>query len=175
MAKSDIILNDDHVVVKGELKVDNISSETINKPVTLNSPLNTKVVTVNQVSNKKAITINQNGIDMFDSNGSSVVAQFTRAGSLYVGGSGKVRATDLFLSGKANVEKIDSSQISLGGSGNGENRQNGKITMLNASGQVVLTIDAATTAKIIVPGFGDLIDELKKLKAKVALLERRRT
>jgi hypothetical protein len=47
--------------------------------------------------------------------------------------------------------------------------------MLNASGQVVLTIDAATTAKIIVPGFGDLIDELKKLKAKVALLERRRS
>ena len=41
MAKSDIILDDHHVTVKGELKVDNISSKTVNKPVSINSPLST--------------------------------------------------------------------------------------------------------------------------------------
>jgi hypothetical protein len=174
MAKSDIILNDDHVKVKGELKVDNISSDTLNKPVSINSPLSTKLLTVNQASNRKAIAINQDGINMFDSNGSSVVANFTRAGDLFVGGRGRIIAKDLRLSGKANIEKIESSQISLGGAGNGENSQNGKITMLNAQGQVVITIDAASTAKINVPGIGDLIDVVKKLQERVTLLERSR-
>tara|TARA_R110000744_G_scaffold374709_1_gene487678 strand:- start:3849 stop:4310 length:462 start_codon:yes stop_codon:yes gene_type:complete len=150
MAKSDIILNDDHVLVKGELKVDSIS-----------------MVRINQSPDKKAITVNQNGIDMFGTNGSSIVAHFKREGSLYVGGFGSIRATDLSLSGKATIEKIDSSQISLGGSGRGENPQNGKITMLNVRGEVVLTIDASNAAQIIVPGLGDLISIVKQLKLKV--------
>ncbi len=174
MAKSDILLNDDHVLVKGELKVDNLSSATVNKPIGINSPVDATVVRFNQSTNTRAITINQSGMQMFGANGSSVVANFKREGSLYVGGTGNIRATDLFLSGKANIEKIDSSQVSLGGTGNRENPQNGKLTMLNARGQVVLTIDARSAAQIIVPGLGDLIDLVKKLQARVTMLERRR-
>ena len=173
MAKSDIILGENHVEVKGELKVDSISSATLNKRISINSPIDSSVVRFKQTTNRTALTINQSGIDMFGANGTSVVAYFKRVGELYIGGTGNIRATNLFLSGKANIEKIDSSQISLGGTGNGENPQNGKITMLNARGQVVLTIDAASTAKIIVPGIGDLIDVVKKLQERVTRLERR--
>jgi hypothetical protein len=173
MAKSDIILNDHHVTVKGELKVDSISSDTVNKLVNIKQ-LSTGLVRLNSSSNRKAISIDQNGINMFDSNGSSVVANLTRAGELFVGGSGRVIAKDLLLSGKAKVEKIESSQVSLGCSGNGENPQSGKITMLNALGQEVLTIDAANAARIIVPGIGDLIDLVKKLQMRVTALERER-
>jgi hypothetical protein len=174
MAKSDIILEDHYVRVKGELKVDNISSDTTNKPVNFNCPLQTKQVNVNSPSNKRLISISQKGIEMFDSSGSSGVGHFQRGGDLFVGGRGRIIAKDLHLSGKAQVEKIESSQVSLGGSGNGENAQNGKITMLNSRGQEVIIIDASSTAKIIVPGVGDLIDLVKKLQAKVAALERER-
>ncbi len=170
MAKSDIILNDNNVVVKGELKVDNISSETVNKPVTMNSPLDIKAIRIIDSENKQAILINQLGFHMASA---GVQSSFYKAGTLTVGGTGKIVAKNLLLSGNANVEKINSSQITLGGTGNGENMQNGKITLLNAGGQTVLTIDAASTAKIMVPGFGDIINELKQLKAKVALLERK--
>jgi hypothetical protein len=174
MAKSDIILEDLYVRVKGELKVDNMSSDTTNKPVNFNSPLQTKVVNVNSSSNRKAISINQNGIEMFDSNGSSVVGHFQRGGDLFVGGRGRILAKDLLLSGKIRVEKIESSEVAIGGSGNGENPQNGKITMLNSRGQVVLTIDATSAAQIIVPGVGDLIAIVQQLQQKVTQLERRR-
>lgn len=160
MAKSDIILNDDHALVKGKLLADNISVGRINIPdPTITEP---------------AIVLNKTEIVMLAPDGRSRTLQINRAGSLYLGGTGEIRATNLFLRGKANIEKIDSSQISLGGSGRGENPQNGKITMLNAQGQVVLTIDAQNAAQIVVPGLGDLISLIKKLEQRVTLLERRR-
>jgi hypothetical protein len=158
MAKSDIILNDDHVLVKGELKVDSISVVRIPDP-SIREP---------------AITLNQAEIVMLARDGRSRTLTIKREGSLYVGGYGSIKATDLHLSGRANIEKIDSSQISLGGSGGGENPQNGKITMLNTRGQVVLTIDAQNAAQIVVPGLGDLIGLIKKLEQRVTLLERKR-
>lgn len=172
MAKSDIILNDQHVTVKGELKVDNISSDTANKLVNIQQ-LSSGLVRINEATNKKVMAISQAGIQMFRPNSGSVAASFT-PDNLYVGARGRIIAKDLNLSGIAKMEKIESSQVSLGGSGNGENPQNGKITMLNARGQVVLQIDAESTAKIIVPGIGDLIDVVKKLQARVTQLERRR-
>lgn len=120
MAKSDIILNDNNVEVKGALKVSDTST----------SSAATVLIT-----------------------------------------SGAVIAKRL-LSESANIKDIYSNQVMLGAIGNNEpSGKNGKITMLNAQGKIVLTIEAKNVPKISVAGFGDLISELAILKIKVKQLE----
>lgn len=121
MAKSDIILGENHVEVKGELKVSNTSA----------SSTSTVLIT--------------NGV---------VIAK-------------------RLVSDRASIQEIYSSQLMLGANGNNEpSGKNGKITMLNAQGKVVLIIDASgNVPKIKVPGFGDLFQELVILKIKVKALE----
>lgn len=120
MAKSDIILNDNNVEVKGALKVSDTST----------SSAATVLIT-----------------------------------------SGAVIAKGMH-SESANIKDIYSNQVMLGAIGNNEpSGKNGKITMLNAQGKIVLTIEAKNVPKITVAGIGELIGQLQLLKLKVNLLE----
>lgn len=189
MKTSDIILMDDHVVIEGglrvdnisskttnkpvtmyseveikrELKVDNISSDTVNKPLTLSSPLK-----VNHDKNgKNYLSINSAGISWMANN--KTVLSINSNGAIYHDAS-VARSLSCSTGG---ISKFHSQEIRIGNIGNQEGGgANGKIILFNANAKEVLKIEAAGgTAKIDVLGFGDIIDELKKLKDRVALLE----
>lgn len=151
MANSDIILEENRVVIKGELNADSIR--------------------INQSPDRNGVTINHLGIHMFKPDGLIGAGIWKREGILNVGGEGAIHATNLTINDTANIEKINSSHITLGGSGLSEHPQYGRISMVNAQGKLVLTIYAGAEALMIVPGFGDLIGMIKELQQQVKELK----
>lgn len=194
--KSDIILNDYQVEVEGELKVDNISSKAENNAVSINSPLELKdglkvdnisaktanepvkinsglfLDTVFRITsrNERLLTFDWGGMNLYL--GDKSTFYFNRAGVLEIKEFGEIRAKRIKLTEAAYIKDIESSQITLGGTAKGEDAKNGKITLKNAEGKIVLTIEAeGDTTKINVPGFGDIIEKLTELQTQVNNLD----